>query len=465
MIKFKLCLFLLFLISVNLSSCAEDVRVNEDFNPDDDIPNDSIVESSKIAYIIGTGGVNGQGGGFCGSYVNLPEKNFALDDAERAHQRGTYHFIQYKNNIYAKQPGMTKWGFDSKGKIEEQGRMMTAQTWWTAAFASETDAFYHSGKFSIHRFNPSIMQYTQDENGKTMVLDIKRDLDAFVKANGTDDEITATKSLRDLIYRDGKIFATFTFSSNPMYAIVSKVTRAYVAVIDVATFSLEKFIIKDGIKYAGDEYAHNQGMIVDENGDLYILALGNQGNIGEIDGLNKPLDAKIVRIPAGKTDFDDYELNLGKASNLSAGESNTACGRGLIYAKNGIAFVMMIDKEDSQIGDDVSPQATNGPWYYGSVYRWCRVDLLRQTVEVIKDMRPTAGHKACAGVYDGDDSVILATYTDVDFLNPPRYNHVDPLWKEIALYRVNINTLESKKISDITSGGYIEAMARVEIQN
>ena len=433
--------------------CDEPVRINPDYG----------TLTQGVVYLIGTGGVNAQGGGYAGSYLSLPRHNFALDDTEHAKQRGTYHFTTYQDFAYAKEPGMIKWSFDSKGRIIEQGRMGTPMTWYKTCFANEKEAYFHMGKMEIHKYSPYIMRYLQDSEGNALKLNFQKELDAYFEHFGTTEEINATKTLRDIICRDDKLFATFSLSTHPMYTIFNVTTRIHVAVIDLPTFSLEKIITKNDCAFAGDDYGHNQGMIIDEKGDLYILTLGNHGNLGNIDGINVALNAKIIRIPHQKTDFDDYELNLGQATGLASGDSNTACARGFIYAENGKAFTLVIDKAGSGIGDDISQGATNGPWYYGSVYRWCQVDLYAQTASVIEDLFPTAGHKACAGVYDQDGTVILATYTDKDFAKPARYNHISDDMIETALYRVNIQTLEASKISDITSGGYVEAMARIDL--
>ena len=436
-----------------MASCDEPVRINPDGG----------VLTTGVVYLIGTGGVNAQGGGYAGSYASLPRHNFALDDTERAKQRGTYHFTTYKDFAYAKEPGMIKWSFDTKGRIVEQERMGTPTTWYKTCFASEKEAYFHMGKMEIHKYSPYIMRYLQDEDGEAIKLNFQKELDAYFERSGTSEEINSTKTLRDIICRDDKLFATFSLSTHPMYTIFNITTRIHVAVIDLTTFTLEKIISKDNCAFAGDDYGHNQGMIIDEKGDLYILTLGNHGNLGDIEGVNVAENAKIIRIPHGKTDFDDYELNLGVATGLASGESNTACARGFIYTEQGKAFTLVIDKAGSGIGDDTSQGATNGPWYYGSVYRWCQVDLYSKTATIIEDLYPTAGHKACAGVYDQDGTVILATYTDKDFATPARYNHVSDDMVETALYRVDIRTLEATKISDITSGGYIEAMARIDL--
>lgn len=136
----------------------------------------------------------------------------------------------------------------------------------------------------------------------------------------------ATPNPAGMVYRDGKVFVgCFELSSPPMCN-----EGAYAVVIDEATDTPEKFI--SDTRGTGASFFGNQGMYVDEKGDIYVLCFASYGYIpGQKSG--------FLRIKKGATDFDtDYFFNITdmEIAGIQGGHITLTH---FVYDRNGTAYI------------------------------------------------------------------------------------------------------------------------------
>jgi hypothetical protein len=129
-----------------------------------------------------------------------------------------------------------------------------------------------------------------------------------------------------MIARDGKVFVGCLELATPPISN----DGAYMIVINEATDMPEKFISDP--HGTGASFFGNQGMYMDENGDIYVLCFASYGYVpGQKSG--------FLRIKKGATDFDpDYFFNItDKAIPGIQGEHVVLTN--FLYDRNGTAYM------------------------------------------------------------------------------------------------------------------------------
>ncbi len=173
----------------------------------------------------------------------------------------------------------------------------------------------------------------------------------------------------NLAVKDDKLYVTLSQSYNQ--AMMAR-DGVYVAVIDMETNTVERIIedLDRGFSYAGRMSGTFSGTsFVDENGDLYVGAVGSWG---WAPGQN----AGYLRIRAGETEFDpDWEIDLAEHEIKIDGETVIPGYLNLsIYAGDGIVYgAAHIPAHDSNPPD----------WVNDKNCSLVKVDLYNQTVEAL----------------------------------------------------------------------------------
>jgi len=254
-----------------------------------------------------------------------------------------------------------------------------------------------------------------------------------------------------LIYRptDKKLFATlFTNSSKTGQYYDSQNT--YVEVIDVATKKWEKTAVFEQATYPVSRGLENG--LVDEQGNVFVVTQGQYG----LDGQLGPNGAKrskpqILKIPAGKTDFDpSYSFNPVTAFGLPNLAFQLVLGT--IYDANGIVYACISGQQDPprllELIAKLGAQTITATEYvelqtlafYGPNQRWVKMDMNAKTVTLIADLPLTAGYGyPNSTIYDGKFYL-------------PIYN---PDLKLNGYYKYDPATGKSEKINTVTAGGLV----------
>ena len=331
----------------------------------------------NVMFVKGTGGANGSGDarGYM-RYSTTLDAEFSLNQQGQSFKIGTNQFVTYKDAVYVKTQNskIQKYTINKTTNKLVKDSQMQSGTAYKIFFESETVAYWTKGGSDFFQFNPS-----------TMVA--------------TGDKITVKDRIRDAVIRDGKLFAIMGGVGG--YSAPSLRGKVEVDVVDLATKTVEKTIVMNDCNFGGDEYGHNNGVIIDENNDIYILTVGDYSIYGS------RFDAKVLRIKSGETEFDlSYSLNIGQLSGLNNG--STSCARGFAYSLNGKAYTAVVDRN-----------VNNFSGYYRSAFRWCEVDLYNKSVRVLENIPLTAGHKGCAVEYNGVNAVYMGVYADGTVMKDP----------------------------------------------
>jgi hypothetical protein len=242
----------------------------------------------------------------------------------------TYNGAAYVS-VYNSPVTMTKYTFDNTGKATKSGELVVpgAKTYSTVEFVSPTEAYASvaGGLAKVIRFNPTTMERTGEI-----------DLTSILRAEAPVMYYLGMKA------RDGKLFMGVFYEGA---GFVEKYNdTAYVAVIDLATSKVEK-LIKD--YRTGSVFDAYNSFAIDNNGDLYVAALGYT---------NRP--SGILRIKKGQTDFDpSWFFDLDAATGHKC--------RGVSVFDNGLAFTLALVKPDD--GYEI-----NGP-----SHNFYRIDITQKT--------------------------------------------------------------------------------------
>ncbi|MFD0964045.1 DUF4374 domain-containing protein [Pseudofulvibacter geojedonensis] len=225
-----------------------------------------------------------------------------------------------------------KYSFDSNGIAKEAGQIVIpgANTFSTIEFVSETEAYgtVAGGLARVIKFNPSTASVTGEIDLSSIEIDgVESYWYLGMKA------------------RDGKLFMGVEYQNN----WTSTYDKAFVAVIDLETSTVEK-VIEDN--RTGNIFAAGgavNGFNLDANGDLYVMGFGTA---------NTP--SGILRIKNGETEFDpSYFMNLDE-------KTGKAC-QGLWHFPGKGTFTLRMD-------DESDAYEFNGP-----NYKYYKIDLESQT--------------------------------------------------------------------------------------
>lgn len=234
-----------------------------------------------------------------------------IDNSNGIELTGSASTTSYDGAIYATPFGapanLVKYVVGSNSIPEEEERIVVpgANVFSTFYFKSATEAYatVSGGISKLIIFNPTTMRITDEISLSAITSRIP--------------EATRTYYL-DMLERDNKLFMGIHYENN----FVPVNDSSYVAIIDLNTNEVEKIVSdgRTGMIFGGQ--SKNAGMIIDENGDIYVQALGTTNAGG-----NAP--SGILRIKNGETDFDsDYFFDMeSEVGSICFGIYQTASGR------------------------------------------------------------------------------------------------------------------------------------------
>ena len=185
------------------------------------------------------------------------------------------------------------------------------------------------------------------------------------------------------VIRDGKLY--LGLGQLDSFATYYCRGKASVLIIDTATDEVLKHITDDRTCTTG-EIDPNNGLILDENGDIYI---NNTASFGYYPGLN----AGILRINSGEDDFDpNYYFSITDIQDLDVAGGTAAYAYHCVYGGNGLLYTNLF----------IPALTSNPPDYVNDKnYQPYVLDLYNQTVEKL-DTPPTIGWSSHLIDYDGE---------------------------------------------------------------
>ncbi|QTE23921.1 hypothetical protein [Polaribacter cellanae] len=230
----------------------------------------------------------------------------------------------YHTSNTAGDAGIQKFELGTDGKFFDAGFIPTNTQYAGGnmfGLATKTKGYYSNDGLSqtaLQIFNPQTMQRTGEVDCSAEINKIKAGLTGVV----------TTSFGGFVVERDGKIFTEVYFSDKDKNQVVDK---TYVAVIDVATDTLDKIIVWDDFLLLGYGFKNTNYINFDENNNLYLGAF--IGNFNDPEG---PY-FRTIRIKSGETDFDTT-WSIDGSKDFKNGE-NFALGGGII---NGKMYVKMM---------------------------------------------------------------------------------------------------------------------------
>jgi len=372
------------------------------------------------AYFIGSRveNPNGQSGAFYGQTVADLNALTAINvqQATEISPAGGGWFAQYGKMMYMgdfQANVLTKCEVGAEGKVAK-GQQLSFNDFayiGIPAFWKEDVAFvgdYFGFKISI--FDPTAMHKT----GEIDLTDYSRmgEVSNF-PSTGT---AIGLEGIAEMAISGQYLFVGLQYLQASMLPAAN---RVYVVVIDLDKLNPAATGNKDAVeKVIEDDRCNTPGsggggfgaryMVVDEQGDLYMLA-HNYFGLGSDTG--QP--AAILRIKKGETTFDN-----GYFFNLEAAAGNTfVCG--LEYGGAGKFITAVMDKKAL---DPSNPYAS----YLDPVYHFAVGDLKQQSVSLIEGIPLTKGSRVSKTYFEGNSAYIPFSTTD-----------------EQALYEVDI---QSRKV-------------------
>lgn len=298
-----------------------------------------------------------------------------------------------------------------------------------------------SGNRSLFLFNPATMENLGQ-------------IDMSNAKNFPENELNV---YAHLTYRpnDNKLFASLVTNSSKTGQFYDA-QDVFVEVVDLATKKWEKTAV-----FKQATYPVSRGLehsVVDEAGNVYISTQGQYG----LDGQLGPNAAKrsrpqILKIPAGKTDFDPtYAFNPVNAVGQQSSMFQLLLGT--TYDSNGIAYACISaapypPRLLELIGKLAVNSITAAEYaelsdlaFYSPVQRWAKLDLNAQTATVIADLPLTAAY-SYPSTHKYDGKFYLPVYNSSMNLN--------------GYYKYDPATAKSEKMVNVTAGGLITDLLKL----
>lgn len=155
--------------------------------------------------------------------------------------------------------------------------------------------------YSIFRFDPYLMTLGERIELEESILNYRPNT-KWLDESGNNLVRTGSNSLDE---KEGKLYVSVTFLETVSFNIIpDSVTEYHLAVVDINSNEVEKFISYPDTRTVGFFVSENNPTTKDEEGNLYFCSWGwNQ--------YGTPTPSKVFRIKAGKTDFDNsWEFNV-----------------------------------------------------------------------------------------------------------------------------------------------------------
>ena len=252
-------------------------------------------------------------------------------------------------------------------EVRKNGQLVPDGKLSTPAGAKPMDILFVSDDRAYVSLIEAGMVWAVDLN--TLEATAEIDLTEFAVDDGDPDTPTDNSpEPSNLAVKDGKLYVTLSQTYNSM---MMGRDGMQVAIIDMETNTVES-VTEDterGFAYAGRMGGTGGATFVDENGDLYVSAVGSWGwEPGQKSG--------FLRIKAGETEFDpDWEIDFSEYDLEIDGETlKTDYLHFSVYAGDGIVY-----------GSGHIPAHESNPpdWINDRNYNLVEVDLYNRTVEAL----------------------------------------------------------------------------------
>ena len=355
-----------------------------------------LLSAATVALISGCGDSSGDGGGDSiedndivvsvriddtTGFVNLGS---AVQSGHIGNNNGTEinpseGIYTYKGDVYTS--GSMKDGYLKKYQVEgntltKVGEINTGEftipTSYT--FVSDTKAYIAlAGAGKMFIINPTTFEKTGEI-----------DLSQYAIGEGDINPEPA-----DAVVRDGKLYVALTqIDSFQTYACRGV---ASLVIIDIATDTVDKHITDDRTCGSG-LLSPNNGMVIDENGDIYV---NNTASFGYVAGF----EAGFLRIKNGESDFDpDFFFSINQmTTDVEGGLSTYAYNH--TYAENGDIYTTVF-----------VPALTSNPPNYAEDRNYVPYKLNMHNMSAQKvDLPATSGWSSYVFMYNNAPMYVLST--------------------------------------------------------
>jgi hypothetical protein len=214
---------------------------------------------------------------------------------------GLYHSIGYYNDnnwvVYKKDP-------NDSTRLVEKGRFVFPVTIDEVGFVDTATAI----AIEIPRRGFVARKFFRVDLNNVQILDTVR---SHIYVDTVSDSLTAQPT--SIVYRDGKVFVSFYNLHARGDFSTPNTDTAYVAIYNYPSFTLDK-IIKSPTGGALGLYGNVNGLIKTASGDLFGYSCASRACFTSDTSVGH---SKVVRIPAGQTEFDaayewDFQAATGK---------------------------------------------------------------------------------------------------------------------------------------------------------
>lgn len=276
--------------------------------------------------------------GYMGARAAMPQGNLSNIGATSLQVASAFGFTQYKKWIFTRtsvsgQTGIQRFTVGADGKITDAGFIADGQMFH---IVNDTEGYYldeKRGTMLLQRFNPTTMQRTGQIDLSSLSMD------------GVEYQVVGKHTIAS---KEGKLFVGVTYGTTQAQGYGDDVVDYIrMAVIDIATNTLEKTIKYDGLKGLGWGSSANKFWTLGDDGALYFYYSGFDEGI---------TNSSIIRIKKGETDFD-------KSWILKADQLQMHSTIAISLVKNGTIYIQLPSEE---LKPDFSNLA-NPMWDYYAV--------------------------------------------------------------------------------------------------
>ncbi|WP_196887210.1 hypothetical protein [Aureivirga sp. CE67] len=428
--KMILSLFMASLL-VGTTSCSSD---------DDSTPTTPQEQNKTEGFIItSTTYAQGNNSYFGGYFEEIPTD--ALDMTKEKPFISFNVETQYKNAIFGTatdgSDAFVKIVADENGEVVEQGRIATVDRVGSAAVINDELGVYSLiNGVDVYMFNPTTMTNLGkiDMTGQKVFPDNERN------------------TYYNFIYRpqDNKLFAPLSTVDQDTQQFYDA-SSIYVEVIDLNT---KKRVATAEYQGAMDPYTRGMNNpVVDEQGNIFILAQGSYGLDGRVGPLaTTESQPQVLKIPVGSNDFDEnYSFNPVVAAGFGTNVVHMATG--LTYGANGKAYACLNAVPDDprvlellqKLATGTATQAEVQELYqlviYGPTMKWAEIDLNSQSATFLNGTPVTAGFSYPVAVTYGN-KIYMQNINQDEQIN--------------GFYEYDFATQQIKQLYTISNGGVAE---------
>ncbi len=231
------------------------------------------------------------GSGYYSAYVNMPSGDLSNVNATSLQVSDVFGTRSFGSWIFdrtnaAGETGLQKYSVNPSGGFIDEGFIIDAENY---VIVNETLGYYsdpNRGLMKLQTFNPTTMLRTGDLDLSSLSIDT-------IEFQAVGKHILAAK--------EGKLYVSVTYGTTEVGGYGDdQYDEVKFAVIDIATNTLDKTIIYEGVRGIGWGSSANKFWTLGDDGALYFYSPGFSSGI---------TNSTIIRIKAGATDFDTWSLS------------------------------------------------------------------------------------------------------------------------------------------------------------